>query len=92
MAGHRLEGSEEQGRFSYLPLPSIGHEHADAMIRRIMITAPFGYESQLMHLAEQLDGVQLQPEDGFEGPVLDRMRPDSVAGLIKPSKVLPSRR
>ncbi len=38
-------------QFSYIPLPSIGHEHADAMIRRVMITAPFGCEAELRHLA-----------------------------------------
>jgi len=29
-------------RFSYLPLPSIGHQNADGMIRRFIIAEPFG--------------------------------------------------
>lgn len=78
VAGHRRDGVESQERFSYLPLPSIGHQHADAMIRRVMIAAPFGYDAHLAHLAEQLDGVQLEPENGSSGPVLNRTQGDSV--------------
>lgn len=78
VAGHLPEGIDSHERFSYIPLPSIGHEHADAMIRRVMVIAPFGYESHLRHLADQLAGVQLEPEDGTDGPLLDRFRPDSV--------------
>jgi CRISPR-associated protein Csb2 len=79
VAGHRPNGTENQERFSYVPLPSIGHEHADAMVRRVMITAPFGCEAQLSHLADQLDGVRLQPEGGGEGPFLERRGVDGVA-------------
>ena len=69
----RAQNNHKQ--FSYVPLPSIGHEHADAMIRRVMITAPFGCETELRHLADQLNGEQLQPEGGGEGPVLDAWAP-----------------
>ena len=78
--GMRPEGGTDHKQFSYVPLPSIGHEHADAMIRRLMIVAPFECEGELEHLANQLDGIQLQPEGGGEGPFLDRLRSaDSVA-------------
>jgi CRISPR-associated protein Csb2 len=88
VAGHRPEGAETQDRFSYVPLPSIGGEHADGMIRRVIITAPFGCEAWLEHLAEQLDGIQLEPEGGGEGPVLERLRADSVARrYLAPSRV-----
>ena len=78
VAGHRREGENEHKQFSYIPLPSIGHEHADAMIRRVMITAPFGCEAELRHLADQLDGVQLQPEGGGERPALVPLGADGV--------------
>ena len=78
VAGHRPDGVETHDRFSYIPLPSVGHEHADAMIRRVMITAPFAFEAQLRHLAIQLDGVRLEPEHGAEGAVLDRIPIDGV--------------
>jgi CRISPR-associated protein Csb2 len=78
VAGHRRDSMGSQERLSYIPLPSIGHEHADAMIRRVMIAAPFGCDAHLAHLADPLDGVQLEPEDGSEGPVLYRVQGDSV--------------
>ena len=78
VAGHRSEGQNDHRQFSYVPLPSIGHEHADAMIRRVMVAAPFGCEAELYHLAAQLDGEQLRPEGGAAGPILDRVRSDAV--------------
>ncbi len=76
--GFKSDVTKEHRQFSYVPLPSIGHEHADAAIRRVMVMAPFGCEAELMHLASQLDGEQLEPEGGGEGPVLDRVRSDGV--------------
>lgn len=88
VAGHCPAGIDNHERFSYVPLPSIGHEHADAMIRRVMITAPFAFESQLRHLANQLDGLQLETENGARGPVLDRLRSDPVSlRYLEPSRV-----
>jgi CRISPR-associated protein Csb2 len=78
VAGHRSAGLEDHKQFSYVPLPSIGSEHADAMIRRVMIMAPFGDEAHLRHLAEQLDGEQLIPEGGGEKPILERLKSDGV--------------
>ena len=49
-------------QFSYVPLPSIGPFHADAMIRNMMIVAPLGMERELNFLAEQLNGQALEPE------------------------------
>jgi CRISPR-associated protein Csb2 len=91
VAGHRPAGNDNHERFSYVPLPSIGHKHADAIIRRMMIAAPFGYERHLNHLVDQLQGIQLQPEDGRDGPVLERLerpRTDAVAHrYLQPSSV-----
>jgi CRISPR-associated protein Csb2 len=78
VAGHRSAGKGDHRQFSYVPLPSIGSEHADAMIRRLMIVAPFGCEAELCHLAAQLDGEQLRPEGGAAGPILDSIRSDGV--------------
>ena len=88
VSGHRPEGQNDHKQLSYVPLPSIGGEHADAMIRRVMITAPFGCEAELRHLSYQLDGEQLQPEGGGEGPVLDPLPSDGVTRqYLGPSKV-----
>jgi CRISPR-associated protein Csb2 len=42
VAGHMKEDDQGRPRFSYLPLPTIGHAHADGMIRRLMIAEPLG--------------------------------------------------
>mgnify|MGYP006283732127 CR=1 FL=1 len=82
--GHRPENEENHRQFSYLPLPSIGHEHADQLVRRVMITAPLGDERLLEHLARRLAGQQLRPEQhdhfGETGPpTLVRVQNDNVA-------------
>lgn len=88
VAGHRSEGRHDHRQFSYVPIPSIGHQHSDAMIRRVMITAPLGCEAELRHLAAQLDGEQLRPEDASAGPILDSIRSDGVTRqYLGPSKV-----
>jgi hypothetical protein len=40
--GELLNQEVSAPRFSYLPLPTIGHPHADGMIRRVLITGPHG--------------------------------------------------
>lgn len=65
--GKRDDSSvEEHRQFSYVPLPSIGHEHSDAMIRNVMIVVPLGMDRELKHLAERLDGERLKAEDCSE--------------------------
>lgn len=82
--GHRPEGETDHRQLSYLPLPSIGHEHADQAIRRVMIVAPVGDESWLEHVARRLAGQQLKPKRGDEfgdagPPTLVRVEHDNVA-------------
>lgn len=42
VAGHVLGDDLTSVRFSYLPLPSVGHPYADGMIRRVLIAEPYG--------------------------------------------------
>jgi CRISPR-associated protein Csb2 len=42
VAGHAGDAEESLPRFSYLPLPSVGHPHADGLIRRVLIAEPYG--------------------------------------------------
>jgi len=84
VAGHRPEGETDHRQLSYLPLPSIGHEHADQIVRRVMIAAPLGDERWLEHLTRRLAGQQLIPERGDEfgdagPPTLVRVHRDNVA-------------
>lgn len=64
VAGHiDKSGAETNTRFSYLPLPTIGHRHADGMIRRVIITEPFGGESEYAAWAgHRLRNAELAPE------------------------------
>lgn len=83
VAGHMAEGSQRHRQLSYLPMPSVGTEHTDPSVRRVMIVAPVGDDAWLDHIARRLGGQQLQalneksPEFGFdengqpnEGPLL----------------------
>lgn len=69
VAGHKANEPVEHRQLSYIPLPSVGHEHVDPGIRRVMIAAPVGDDALLNHLARRLAGQQLQPVHGneFEG-------------------------
>jgi CRISPR-associated protein Csb2 len=81
VAGHVEHGTEvTPPRFSYLPLPSIGHEHADSMIRRVLIAEPFGGDGAHARWAQQrLRNATLQDEDGKErGVLLDLWRRSSL--------------
>ncbi len=42
VCGHGADDSTKARRFSYVPLPSIGHAHVDGRIRRVLIVEPFG--------------------------------------------------
>ena len=88
VAGHQSPQHRAAGlphaQFSYLPLPSIGHHHADPAVRRVLIAAPLGDEPLLDHLARCLRGnalVPLRPEDlaNHEPPVLQLIRSDNVS-------------
>lgn len=60
--GQDVEQSHE--KLSFVPLPSIGHAHADAMIRNVMLVAPIGCDDQLNFVVRHIDGGTLSPQDG----------------------------
>lgn len=72
VAGHVAEKSgDTPPRFSYLPLPTIGHEHSDGMIRRLLIAEPYGGDGSHVHWAqERLRNQVLRDNDGNERGVL----------------------
>ena len=83
VAGHVNNAKHTPPRFSYLPLPSIGHEHADGMIRRLLIAEPFGGDGSHARWAQnRLSGSLLIDEDGNErGILLDPWRSSSAMML-----------
>lgn len=84
VAGHSRLNTAEHHQLSYLPLPSIGHLHADPSVRRVMISAPIGDNRILQHLAMRLEGQQLKPTLQTKlsnPPTLVRINRDSVTRL-----------
>jgi CRISPR-associated protein Csb2 len=71
VAGHASERNDCSPRFSYLPLPTIGHPHADGMIRRVLITEPYGSDgTQVRWAAQRLRNHTLINESGQEQGLL----------------------
>jgi len=77
VAGHAPDNARDHRQLSYLPLPSVGHEHTDPGVRRVMTAAPVGDEDWLQHIARHLAWQALKPEPaqpdpfaGHEPPVL----------------------
>lgn len=86
VAGHgpvgspkRRDKSDAHPRFSYFAIPSIGHTHADGLIRRVIIAESFGGDGRSARwLAQRLAGAALIDED--RGPVarLEAVDPDEA--------------
>jgi CRISPR-associated protein Csb2 len=79
VAGHVKADEQTPPRFTYLPLPTIGHEHADGAVRRLLIAEPFGGDGAQASWAQQrLRNTTLQDENGNErGVLIDLWRPHS---------------
>lgn len=79
VAGHMDKQERTPPRFSYLPLPAIGHEHADGMIRRLLIVEPFGGEGVHAQWAQyRLRNATLRDTHGNDrGVLLDLWRSNS---------------
>lgn len=70
-------------QISYVPLPSIGHTHADAIIRNIMLVAPLGLERELADLARRIDGLPLEPEGELEAGPADSPPTDAYRAELR---------
>jgi CRISPR-associated protein Csb2 len=79
VAGHLGKSKLHVPRFSYLPLPSIGHEHADGMIRRLLIAEPFGGNGSHADWAQKrlCNLVVRDKEQNERGVLLDPWRKSS---------------
>jgi CRISPR-associated protein Csb2 len=87
VAGH-VGASSDHRQFSYLPLPSVGHDYTDPGVRRLMIAAPEGDEAWLDHLVRRLAGQQLEPRRGDEfvgsdAPLLVPLPPRARDGVVR---------
>ena len=98
VAGHPNADIEHHRQLSYLPLPSIGHVHADPGVRRVMLAAPVGDDMLLDYVARRLAGQVLKPDpeypDPFVGgeppmliPLSQLVRDGVVSAYTKPANV-----
>ena len=62
-------------RLSILPLLSVGHQHADGRVRRVILAEPFCGDGSVCHLlAELLNGQPLLPDEPDAKPVARLVR------------------
>lgn len=68
IGGHISKSEQETPpRFSYLPLPTIGNEHADGLIRRLIVAEPYGENGSKAQWAQRnLNNVVLKNKEGVE--------------------------
>jgi len=84
LAGHVNGARSSPPRFSYLPLPTIGHEHSDGLIRRVLIAEPFGGDGRHAAWAQQrLVNQALLDTEGNERGVLMSLWRRTSRSIIK---------
>ncbi len=71
VAGHVGSAPRTPPRFSYLPLPSVGHPKTDGMIRRCAVVEPFGGEGTMAAWAQEALHNQLLKDE--HGNLLGRL-------------------
>src|SRR5581483_1183644 len=71
VAGHVGREARTPERFSYLPLPTIGHPHADGMVRRVLVAEPVGGDGTHARWAKvRLRNAALRDDEGNERGIL----------------------
>lgn len=71
-------------RLSILPLPSIGHAHADGLIRRVMLAEPFGAEGRICEaLGQLLHACPLVPADPGDDLAASLTRIDGFDPVVR---------
>jgi CRISPR-associated protein Csb2 len=83
LAGHVNGARGSLPRFSYLPLPTIGHEHSDGLIRRVLIAELFGGDGRHAAWAQRrLLNQPLKDNGGNERGVLMNLWRRTSRGII----------
>ena len=87
VAGH-VSQEERNGktppRFSYLPLPSLGHERADGGVRRFLLAGPYGGNEEPLRWARQeLSNAVVKDKDGVP---MARLQPIEHDGVLRHTK------
>lgn len=83
VAGHVNGAKATPPRFSYLPLPTVDHHHADGMIRRMLIAEPFGGDGSHARWAQsRLRNALVRDIHGRERAALHELWRPSSRGVI----------
>jgi CRISPR-associated protein Csb2 len=77
VCGHTEKGKQGR-RLSYVPLPSIGHEHSDGRIRRALLVLPVADSTTSLSYLRRLAGDGLVSEDGATRAWLTTAEADRV--------------
>ncbi len=82
VAGHVHESQRTPPRFSYVPLPSLGHPHADGLVRRVLVAEPFGGDgSRARWIGRALHNALVTDEEGNQ---LGRLRVmEGLDGVVR---------
>lgn len=83
LVGRKADGRDAgpaDERVRIVPLPSVGHLHADRAVRRIAVAIPQGTALAEDDLAWAFDGLELPSEEGAENRLLVREEPSSMFG------------
>ena len=84
LAGHVNGEDRTPPRFSYLPLPTIGHQHADGMVRRLLIAEPYGGDGARARWSERrLGGQTLTDNKGDQRGQLLGLWRRSSRGMVR---------
>jgi CRISPR-associated protein Csb2 len=76
--GRHAKADKSPQKFSYMPLPTIGHEHADGMIRRILVVEPYGGDGSHARWAQwRMCHGELKDADCTVAELTDTWRPNS---------------
>lgn len=74
VAGHAGQQRQTPPRFSYLPLPTIAHQYADGMIRRLLIAEPYSGDGSHARWAQgRLLSATLRDEKGNDRGALHNL-------------------
>jgi CRISPR-associated protein Csb2 len=81
VAGHVEGEAATMDRLAYVPLPTIGHEHADGNIRRVLVAEHIGGDGSHAKWAQRrMTGAKLQDEHGDERGILGPLWRKSSSG------------
>lgn len=83
VAGHVPEcnkNGKTPPRFSYLPVPSIGHEYADGRVRRFILAEPYGGDGRYTRWAQRIlaNAVVTDKYGVAQARLIPMFKPDSV--------------